>query len=316
MITQLEQRRAWLESRRLGIGGSDIAGILGRSPWASPWSIWADKVGLSPLDEEIDRPELDLGRDLEPVIAKWFNIRTGLYVAGEQMMVHDRHGDPFFATVDGLVLEPGTDDLDLAAGIFEAKYSADAPWDTVPEHYQLQVQWAMYCAGLERAWIAAMHLPFGRPRFTVYEIERDDDALADIVAAVRGFWDDHVLTGIPPEPDAHRATTSAINAAWLEPVAQVVDLDEIRGVVEQLANLRDTRRVLDSEIDIAENLIKVLMADRTEALCAGVATITWRAQQNKPGIDIARVRADHGAAYDKPAPAPFRVFRFNDKRSA
>ena len=30
------QREQWLAERRLGIGGSDVAPILGLSPWATP----------------------------------------------------------------------------------------------------------------------------------------------------------------------------------------------------------------------------------------------------------------------------------------
>lgn len=38
------ERAEWLQWRRGGLGGSDIAGVLGLSPWSSPWSVWADKV--------------------------------------------------------------------------------------------------------------------------------------------------------------------------------------------------------------------------------------------------------------------------------
>lgn len=38
-----DDRAEWLEWRRNGIGATDVAGILGVSPWASPWSVWADK---------------------------------------------------------------------------------------------------------------------------------------------------------------------------------------------------------------------------------------------------------------------------------
>ena len=44
------ERTDWLAWRRKGIGASDIAGILGISPWASPWSVWADWI-LSTFDD-------------------------------------------------------------------------------------------------------------------------------------------------------------------------------------------------------------------------------------------------------------------------
>ena len=37
-------REEWLEWRRGGLGGSDVAGVLGVSPWATPFSVWWSKV--------------------------------------------------------------------------------------------------------------------------------------------------------------------------------------------------------------------------------------------------------------------------------
>ena len=49
----MTDRAEWLAWRRSGIGASDVAGILGISPWASPFTVWADKLGLLP-DEDLD----------------------------------------------------------------------------------------------------------------------------------------------------------------------------------------------------------------------------------------------------------------------
>lgn len=42
-----EQRAEWLEGRRQGIGGSDVAAVLGLSPWKTALDVWNDKLGLS-----------------------------------------------------------------------------------------------------------------------------------------------------------------------------------------------------------------------------------------------------------------------------
>ena len=139
---------AWLTERRSGIGGSDIAGIAGISPWASPWSVWASKVGLA-ADSAPDEwtPSMRLGTDLEPVIGEWFTRETGLTVAGEQTLVRHRRIAHHFATVDGFVLDSPTTTSLSALGVFEAKYTADA-WDELPDHYVAQVQWQLHCTGL------------------------------------------------------------------------------------------------------------------------------------------------------------------------
>ena len=34
-----EQRATWLEGRRTGIGGSDVAAVLGLNPWKTPLDV-------------------------------------------------------------------------------------------------------------------------------------------------------------------------------------------------------------------------------------------------------------------------------------
>jgi len=38
------ERADWLARRRLGIGGSDVAALLGISPWHSQMSLWMEKL--------------------------------------------------------------------------------------------------------------------------------------------------------------------------------------------------------------------------------------------------------------------------------
>ena len=56
-------REEWLERRRKTIGGSDAAGIVGLSKWASPFSVWADKTGRAA--EKADTEAMRQGRDME-----------------------------------------------------------------------------------------------------------------------------------------------------------------------------------------------------------------------------------------------------------
>ena len=61
-------REEWLMRRRKTIGGSDAAGIVGLSRWASPFSVWADKTGRAA--EKEDTEAMRQGRDLEDYVAR------------------------------------------------------------------------------------------------------------------------------------------------------------------------------------------------------------------------------------------------------
>ena len=47
-------REEWLMQRRKTIGGSDAAGIVGLSKWASPFSVWAEKTGRTAEKEDTE----------------------------------------------------------------------------------------------------------------------------------------------------------------------------------------------------------------------------------------------------------------------
>ena len=301
----VHDRAAWLEWRRQGVGASDVAGILGRSDWASPWSTWAGKVGLIPLQlDEKDEPSyLRFGRDVEPVIRKWFTEDTGLHVVGVQTIVR-RPGTVFFATLDGLVAEANGLGMVETLGIFEAKWTGDAPWETLPERYWLQAQWGMFCADLRHAWVAAIFAPFGRPGpVRIWEVERDDDALDDIVAQVATFWVDHVETGEPPPVDGSNATSRAIEAAYPADRAfgPVLDLEDERETVEDLALLKAQEKELKASIKLLENRLKAALKDFTEGHLDGRLVASWRPQTR--------------AAYQV-AESSFRTFRLHGKKAA
>src|SRR6267142_5704216 len=67
----------WKIVRRSGVGGSDVAAILGLSPWKSAMDVWLEKKGL--LEETSDPNReflLELGTQLEPVIARLYERET------------------------------------------------------------------------------------------------------------------------------------------------------------------------------------------------------------------------------------------------
>lgn len=289
----------WYEWRRNGIGASEIAGIMGQSPWSSPWSIWAHKVGLLKDTNDGGTDSMQFGTDLEPVIAAWFTRETGLYVAGEQTWGVEPDLKWARATLDGFVSESGNGTEPV--GVFEAKYDGDSPWETVPAHYVMQVQWQMFVTGLPHAWLACMHLPFGRPAFQVYEVERDDSLISEMRTAGERFWKQHVVTGDPPATDGHQATTAALRDVY----GDAGDARDVRTVtvdteaaVNILRVLKAQAKDVKTEIAELENAVKAELADCTEGVDGdGQLIVSWR-PQTANRLDTKRLRADHAELAD------------------
>jgi len=89
-------REEWLLRRRRTIGGSDAAGVMGMSPWATPYTVWAEKTGL--LQEKPDTEAMRQGRDLEDYVARRFAEASGKTVRRENFMLY--HDDYPFAHAD------------------------------------------------------------------------------------------------------------------------------------------------------------------------------------------------------------------------
>ncbi len=281
----------WLEWRQEGIGASDIAAIVGLSPWGSPWTVWADKVRLLPPQSPTE--VMEAGHWLELAIAPWFEDRTGLPCTGVQTALMEPDLPWMRCTVDGFVGDPAAPD-----GLLEIKTERFGKrWDVIPVHHQAQAQWQMAVTGLEQVWFAVLH---GR-RLEVYELARDPADIGVLIQAADRFWHLNVLEHEPPPVDGSTATATALAAVWpAETPGKTAPLDNVRGVLAEWAHARETKAAAEREEREAANLIKAALADAEEGTVNGRRVVTWRAQQRSTVC----ARCGHRATSE-----PFRVLR-------
>ena len=299
-------REEWLAWRQQGIGASDIAGILGISPWASPWSVWADKVGLLP--PEPDNEHMAAGRWLEAAIGPWFTHETGLDVAGEQTWcshpIHPHHR----CTVDGFVLDGAVDGWEgteyagpeHALGLLEVKVTGPGRrWETIPAHYQAQGQWQMHVTDLSRVWFAVL---MGR-RLDVHELDRDDDDIAYMAERADAFWTDHVLGGTPPDTDGHDATLRALAAVYAKssPGAIPLGSDDMSNVMAW-RDAKAAEKAATRDAKAAAAAIEATLADAEEGTWQDRRIVSWRPQTRKTTCRA----CGHTVESD-----PFRVLRYH-----
>ena len=309
----IDERDAWLEWRRAGIGASDVAGILGLSPWSSPYSIWATKVGLIPDDDMTEAMEMGLA--LEPAINALFHTRTGLHVVGAQS-TFQREDVPWArATLDGMVPTDGTNTTVGDLDGFEAKTTSDAPakWEQeIPVYYSAQVHWQMYVTGMSKTWLGVIHANYGL-KFRVYEVKRNEDDIAYIVGKVTEFYNDHVLTGIPPATDGTLATTEALNMLPVDPGA-AVDIASSAFTLASLRRIRADLAGLETAEQAAINELKASMGEATEALVDGEVVATWR-PQDRTSVDTKALKAELPDVFDTYSKTTTsRVFRLSTKK--
>ena len=87
------ERQQWLERRRSGIGGSDVAPILGMSKWRTAYDVWLSKTAETPEEDRTTMPML-LGNVLEPEVLRLYEQQTGVSVRRSRVLhKHSVHSE-------------------------------------------------------------------------------------------------------------------------------------------------------------------------------------------------------------------------------
>lgn len=279
-----------MNADRIGlIGGSDVAGILGLSPYSSPWSVWLEKATGEQADRSDDMAErLEIGKDAEQFLASVFDRHhqaAGLSVDLRQVELVNPEYPWLRGHADGMLIDVGT-----IAGGWEAKTDrAFAEWDEVPAFYQCQSQLYMALSGLDHWWFT---VGFAGWKVKHYVVPADAEDQALIIKATETFWRDHVLTGVPPEADSHPATTAAIKRAYdtTDPDDIVWADDEAVAIVDALRVAKADAKTTEARVDELENRLKVRLGGCAEMRYGDETLATWKAQSAER-LDTKALRA-------------------------
>jgi putative phage-type endonuclease len=172
----------WREFRRWRLGGSEIAAVLGLSPYESPLSLWLRKMGLA--GPQAKRAEMEWGNRLEPVVADKFFEGDGRWPWGIGTPATYTHPDrPWQAASPDRFISYSATVAEQADAILEVKTSPYGEGfgipgtDEIPVYYRCQVLWYLSTLGLSTAHIAVL---IGGYDYREYKIELNQQALEDI----------------------------------------------------------------------------------------------------------------------------------------
>lgn len=270
------------------IGGSDIAALVGLSPWATPLTVYARVVAG---DSEKDSPALKRGRLLEPVIRQLYADETGVELLGPASLRHPTK--PWVrASLDDRARRRGR-------GRHAAEYKSqwptelskwgDAGTDEVPDYYGCQTQWYLG-TGLasgeieeDTADVVALFLGVEEtPR--VYHLKHDADVYGWMLEAAERFWTDHVLPQKPPPPTRPADEGEAVRRLYSrerEPLAPFDSLPaEERGAVLAYLDARREAKASNDLLESAEVRLKLALGWRSGIDMlppdSGARRLTWK----------------------------------------
>lgn len=265
-------REEFLARRKQGIGGSDVAAVLGVSPYRTPYQVWMDKTGKAPECEETEI--LHFGQVLEQVIADEFVRRNGVKVQKRNAMYRHKDHPELVANIDRYVVGGKILECKTCNAFAADKFGKDG--DSVPDEYLLQVQHYMHITGIHDAVLAVL---IGGNQYRQFELVYDS-ALAEFAAAkCVEFWQKYVLTNTPPpatEKDDLNAYYNARHEATINATPEIVDL-----IAEAKAKKAEVK-ALEKEIDTICFEIKNF-AGNNEIITmpGGKPLATWKQQADK-----------------------------------
>lgn len=205
--TQNMSEERWLSLRRRGIGGSDIAAVMGKSPWKTPLGVYCEKIGISPILPPSEA--MEFGSMMEPTLRTWtdkllnelYHVDVGctFKVLSSPYLYQLRDLEIAIANVDGIILEVSTSGEELPWAGLELKTVdrwASKEWASggVPEQYRLQCNWYQGITAIHRWVIGAL---IGK-RFELRVLEFDQKLWNQQIDAAVSFWSRNVEQHVMP----------------------------------------------------------------------------------------------------------------------
>ena len=277
------------------ISGTRLASAVGMSPWATPYMLACQLLGV--WSEDIgDKPSVKVGQVLESVIighlnTLGYNVRTGEELFAPREGDHDSwpsdFDDPIFSGhIDGM-----TDDA-----IVEVKTTVNPQdWQDgrIPPQYWLQA--SLYAVMLGKSRIL---FPVGfltpedlsnpqdwDPAENLYLFEApvhpDIEAIMD---SARSFYTTYTLNGTTPEP--------ATDADWR--LAELLKTESgavpVQGLIADLADLQEQERSIKKQIeDIKERLMLNMRYNETDRLEAYGHAVTLE-ERSRTSVDTLKLK--------------------------
>ena len=268
------------ELRRTGIGASEVAAVIGMSPYQTPFDLYVRKLGL--VDEQRATAVQRRGKYFERGVIDWYADLTGRQTEWfDKTIVHPTRRWQM-ASPDAWLIEDGRRVAEVQAKTVNwrnVEEYGESGTDDVPPHCLIQSIWTMSTADTRYGELAAL---CGMDELRTYRIHRDADIEAVLLEEVERFWKDHIIARVPPD-----IGHASLANAYLKKKFPAATQDLRVANAEQSALLADLKR-LDEEWDrvnnlaiAAENRIKLSIGNG-EGLLDGPAKITWR--KNKDTI--------------------------------
>lgn len=230
----------WLNIRQHSIGGSECAIILGLNKYKSAYTLWAEKLGLIPGQQE-DTEVMRQGRDFEDYVAQRFSEITNKKIRKNNYMY--RHSDYPFITAN-IDREIVGENAGLECKTTSIYNKCDFENGEIPPQYYCQCMHYMAVMGYEKMYLAVLVLSKG---FYWFEINRNECEINALINQEVEFWNTFILGSEIPIIDDSDNTYNTIKQLKINNKENILNNDENK-------NLNDIEHILTEYNSISEQI--------------------------------------------------------------
>lgn len=286
------ERQAFLERRKTGIGGSDVAAVLGVSKWKTPYQLWLDKTSDTVTEKENDL--LHFGSVLEQVIADEYARRNNVKVLRRNQMYRHAEHPELIANIDRYIVGGKILECKTCNAFASAKFGEGG--DEVPDEYLLQVQHYMHVTGYHSADLAVL---IGGNEYRQFSLKYDADLAHYAADKCVEFWNDYVVPQVPPPATANDDLVRYYNA---KAGATITATEEIATLIDEYKRLKGVEKEVKANLEAIATNVK-LFAGENEIIqdVFGKTLATWKKGKDRATVDWKALAIDKGVTDEETA---------------
>lgn len=282
-IIRPKSQDEWMDYRKLSIGSSEVATIVGLNPYETPYQLWRRKLGLDEPKEMTFA--MQAGIYLEDAVSRFWQDETGYEIiksSSGTWLIQNKEKPYLQVSPDRTFWLKGMPKNNKNKGILECKTTQGRiDEDDLPKHWFCQLQYQLGVAELEfgsLAWLCSGR-EFGYKHITLVP-----DFFGWLVEEVDKFWIDNIVGKKEPSAQSVKDILIKYNNHVDGKIVEVDDL--IFEAYNNLKELKEEIAALEERKDALEEKIKLSFADAEAISYRGQTLATWKAPKPSEKFDV------------------------------
>lgn len=258
-----------IANRKLGIGASEAAIVMGLNANISPYQLWLIKTGRAQPEDLSEVPQVYWGNmHEEPIAQHYAKVMNCKVRRVTNTLFHKEHSFMLCHLDRKIEGEPKV--LECKFAMFAKDNWGESGSDIVPLPYIVQVQHQLAVTGYAEGDLAVL---IGGWDFRIYHFKRDEELIARIIDEIAAFWK-CVETDTPPP------LRDRVDAELMYPTAthNIVQANkEIIKAVEDYRTVRAQEKEIVEAKKALSNKLTLFIKD-AEGISSGDGILaTWKA---------------------------------------